>query len=97
MSQEHFNIIKRPVVTEKTSFLREEENQYVFEVAQSATKVDVRQAVEKIFGVRVLDVKTAIVRGKVKRMRRGFGKQPNWKKAIVHVHHEDDIPLFEGA
>jgi large subunit ribosomal protein L23 len=45
----------------------------------------------------VLDVKTAIVRGKVKRMRRGFGKQPNWKKAIVHVHHEDDIPLFEGA
>ena len=97
MSQEQFKIIKRPVVTEKTSTLREEENKYVFEVAQGATKVDIRRAVEQIFGVRVLGVKTSIVRGKVKRMRRGFGKQPNWKKAIVCLHDEDDIPLFEGV
>jgi large subunit ribosomal protein L23 len=92
-----YEVIKRPVVTEKTSHLREEENQYVFEVATGASKVQIRQAVEKIFGVRVADVRTSIVRGKVRRMRRGYGKQPNWKKAVISLQGDDVIELFEGV
>jgi len=97
MSDQLYNVIKRPVITEKSNFLREEENQYIFEVTTKATKVQIRQAVEQIFGVRVLNVHTAVVRGKVKRIRSGLGKLPNWKKAIVSIHADDDIPLFEGA
>jgi len=92
-----YGIIKRPVVTEKTSHLREEEGQYVFEVERGATKIQIRQAVEKIFGVRVANVRTSIVRGKVRRMRRGFGKQPNWKKAVISLQGDDVIEVFEGV
>jgi large subunit ribosomal protein L23 len=94
---DHYGIIKRPVVTEKTSHLREAENQYVFEVDRVATKIQIRQAVEKIFGVRVADVRTSIVRGKVRRMKHGFGKQPNWKKAVIRLQGDDVIELFEGV
>ncbi len=97
MPEQHFKTIERPVVTEKTNLLREELNQYVFQVRRDANKVEIRQAVEKLFGVRVIDVRTANVRGKVKRMRRGYGKEPNWKKAIVTLDDEDSIPLFEGV
>jgi large subunit ribosomal protein L23 len=97
MSDQLYKVIKRPVITEKSNFLREQVNQYVFEVAGKATKVQIRQAVEQIFGVRVINVHTSVVRGKVKRIRSGLGKLPNWKKAIVSIHEDDDIPLFEGA
>lgn len=93
----YFNVIKRPVVTEKTSQLREDEGQYVFEVARDANKVQIRQAIESLFGVRVDDVRTSIVRGKVRRMRTGIGKQPNWKKAVVSLKGDDVIELFEGV
>ena len=97
MSDHLYSVIKRPVITEKSNHLREQENQYVFEVMGKATKVQVRQAVEQIFGVRVLSVRTSVVRGKVKRIRRGLGKLPNWKKAVVNIHADDTIALFEGA
>ena len=94
---DHFSVIKRPVVTEKSSHLREEENQYVFEVASDANKIEIRKAIENLFGVRVADVRTSIVRGKVRRMRRGYGKTPNWKKAVVSLQGDDVIELFEGV
>jgi large subunit ribosomal protein L23 len=85
------------VVTEKSTALREEENQYAFEVALDANKIEIRRAVESNFGVRVLDVRTQVVRGKMKRFRRGFGKKPNWKKAVVTLREGDVIDFFEGA
>lgn len=97
MSSDLYRVIKRPVVTEKTNELRETYNQYTFEVARGANKVQIRTAVEKLFGVTVTDVRTAIVRGKVKRVRRRFGKQPNWKRASVTLRDGDTIPLFEGV
>lgn len=97
MSKSIYQIIKRPVVTEKTNDLREEDNKFVFEVARDANKAQIRDAVEKIFSVRVESVRTSIVRGKVKRMRRGFGKAPNWKRAVVTLHWDDQIELFEGV
>ncbi len=91
------DVLKRPVVTEKSTALREEDNQYAFEVALDANKIEIRRAVESSFGVRVLDVRTQVVRGKMKRFRRGFGKKPNWKKAVVTLREGDVIDFFEGA
>lgn len=92
-----YDVIKRPLVTEKTNQMRDEHNQYVFEVTPSANKVEIRSAVEKLFGVRVVGVQTVIRRGKIKRLRRMFGKQPNQKRAIVTLHWDDSIELFEGV
>ena len=97
MSDTVFTVLKRPIVTEKSNAIREDLNQYVFEVDRKANKVAIRHAVEELFGVKVLDVRTTVVRGKLKRLRRSWGKQPNWKKAIVVVREGDTIPLFEGA
>ena len=97
MSAELYRIIRRPLVTEKTNELREVYNQYAFEVAPDANKVQIRSAVEKLFGVSVLDVRTSIVRGKMKRHRRKVGKSPNWKKATVTLADDDTISIFEGV
>ncbi|MGM0574940.1 MAG: 50S ribosomal protein L23 [Myxococcota bacterium] len=97
MSGSLYSILKRPVITEKTNRLREENNQYVFEVKPDTNKVDIRRAVEALFSVRVTDVRTMGMRGKVKRFRRGFGKKPNWKKAIVTVREGEVIDIFEGV
>lgn len=92
-----YDVLKRPVVTEKSTHLREEKNQYVFEVDRNANKIQIRSAIEAIFSVRVTDVNTVTVRGKRKRFRRGVGKQPNWKKAMVTLRDGDIIDFFEGA
>ena len=97
MSDSIYNILKRPLVTEKTSENRERSNQYAFEVDVSANKIQIRKAVEEICGVRVTDVRTINMRGKVKRFRRGLGKRNNWKKAIVTVRDGEMIDLFEGV
>ncbi len=97
MSDSIYSVLKRPIITEKTNHLRDEANQYVFEVEPGATKVDVRRAVEEIFSVRVTNIRTVNVRGKVKRFKRFLGKRPNWKKAIVTVRDGDAIDLFEGV
>lgn len=91
-------IIKRPLVlTEKGNTLREEENQYLFEVARVANKAQIRNAVEELFDVKVDSVRTMIMRGKMRRMGRGHAKTQNWKKAIVSLREGETIDLFEGA
>jgi large subunit ribosomal protein L23 len=97
MSQDYV-VLKAPLITEKSTQLREGENLYCFEIAKNATKVDVRRAVEKIFGVKVEWVRTARVRGKVKRLGRNVGRRPDWKKAYVRLKEgEKPIEYFEGV
>ena len=92
------DIIKRPLVlTEKGNLLRERENQYLFEVATAANKIQIRNAVETLFSVKVEKVHTMIVRGRMRRMGRGTAKTRNWKKAIVSLKEGESIDFFEGA
>ena len=91
-------IIRRPIVlTEKANLLREKHNQFVFEVARTANKVEIKQAVQKLFNVRVTDVNTMVLRGKDRRMGRGYAKTQNWKKAIVTLKEGDSIDFFADA
>jgi large subunit ribosomal protein L23 len=91
-----FDIIKRPLDTEKVDRLRDRENKFAFEIAMNASKTEVKQAVESLFKVKVVDIKTQIVRGKMRRIGRSSGMRPNWKKAIVTLKDGDAIQLFEG-
>ncbi len=92
-----YHIIKRPVITEKSTDLRELGNYVVFEVDKRATKPQIKKAVEELFNVRVISVKTMIVPGKVKRLGRSVGRVPSWKKAIVKLKEGDKIEFFEGV
>lgn len=92
-----FNVIVRPVLTEKTTSLGEEQRQYCFEVKREANKVEIRQAIEKLFGVKVVDVRTAIQRGKEKRFGRHVAQRSNWKKAYVTLAEGNDIDLLASA
>ena len=87
-------IIVRPVVTEKTTDLQADANQYVFEVAKKANKIEIRKAVEMVFGVRVRKVRTQVVRGSLRRVGAHWGLRPSWKKAIVTLHPDDTIDLY---
>jgi large subunit ribosomal protein L23 len=91
-----FEIIKRPLDTEKLDRMRDRENKFAFEIDMKANKTEVKQAIEQLFKVKVLDVKTAIVRGKFRRLGRTQGQRPNWKKAVVTLKEGDAIQLFEG-
>ncbi|MBW2592266.1 MAG: 50S ribosomal protein L23 [Deltaproteobacteria bacterium] len=93
----HYEIIKRPLITEKTNIQKEEYNKVTFEVDGSANRVEIRRAVEKIFNVRVANVRTMQVRGKVKRRGKILGKRRNWKKAIVTLMAGERIEFFEGV
>ena len=91
------NIIKRPLtLTEKGNILREAQNQYMFEVDRRANKIQITQAVEELFKVKGLEVRTMIVRGHMRRMGRGYAKTQNWKKAIVDVKEGETIEFFGG-
>jgi large subunit ribosomal protein L23 len=90
------DIVKRPLITEKGERGRAAAQQYAFEVHRDATKIQVKGAVEKLFGVHVLAVRTAVQRGKSKRVGKSMGRRPNWKKAIVTLKQGETIPLFEG-
>ena len=89
------SVVIRPIVSEK-SYALLTANKYTFRVHDGAHKTQVRQAIEEIFGVRVLDVRTMKVRPKPKRRGYTAGKTRGWKKAIVQLHPEDHIELFEG-
>lgn len=89
-------IIRRPVDTEKGRILAEVNNTYMFEVNRDANKLQIKNAVERMFGVKVSDVRTQIVRGKWKRRGLKVGRRPNWKKAYVTLAEGDSISLFEG-
>jgi len=88
-------IVKRALITEKGTVLRELRNQYVFEVARDATKIDIKRAVESIFSVKVKEVRTMQVHGKTKRQGRWVGRRNDWKKAIVTLQPDQKIELFE--
>ena len=90
-------IIKRPLITEKSSRQKEAVNQIAFVVDPRANKIQVRQAVEKLFKVKVKAVHTLNLKGKRKRMGRFFGWQSDWKKAIVTLKEGERIEFFEGA
>ena len=90
-----YDVIRRPVVTEKTQVMTDEQNVYAFEVDKRANKVQIRQAVEEIFGVSVLRVRTLVVAPKQgRRARRVFIRKPAWKKAYVTVAPGQSIDLF---
>ena len=95
MPTKHETVV-RPLITEKTSAAYQDRNEYTFEVHPDATKPQIRQAIEDLFGVKVTDVWTANQRGKEKRMGRSVGRRPNWKKAIVKLREGDTIEIFEG-
>jgi large subunit ribosomal protein L23 len=90
-------IVKRPLITEKAERNREASRSFAFEVHRDATKIQVKQAVEKLFNVHVVAVRTAIARGKNKRVGRSSGRRSNWKKAFVTLKDGDTIALFEGT
>jgi len=91
-----FDILRRPVVTEKSTDLQEG-RRYVFEVAPSATKHQVKWAVQEAFDVKVIKVNTMNVRGKRKRYGPGLSKAGSWKKAIVALSPGETITVFEGV
>lgn len=96
MSHEH--ILLRPIaLTEKASMLKNTGNQVVFEVARNANKVQIREAVQALFNVKVESVNTQNYRGKDRRMGRGYAKLQNWKKAIVTLKAGDSIDFFAEA
>ena len=92
-----YQIVKRPLLTEKSDRLREINNQYCFEVAVWANKLEVKAAVESLFGVKVSSVRLQNRIGKAKRMGRFAGKRADWKKAFVTLEEGEAIELFEGV
>jgi large subunit ribosomal protein L23 len=110
MTRAAHHIIKRPLLTEKGTRLKEhggapvgtftEETlkpQVLFEVAMEANKIEIKNAVEALFSVKVVDVHTQVMRGKDKRVGRFIGRRPNWKKAIVTLAQGNKIEFFEGV
>ncbi len=90
-------IIRRPMITEKSTRQKEEGRQYVFEVDRDANKIEIQTAIERLFKVKVLQVRTCNVLGKMKRLGRRSGKRADWKKAVVTLKEGDRIDFFEGA
>jgi len=88
-------IVRKALITEKGTVLRETRNQYFFEVARDANKIEIKHAVESIFHVKVKAVQTLQIRGKVKRQGRFAGKRSDWKKAVVTLLPDQKIELFE--
>lgn len=92
------DVIRRPLVTEKTSIQREDGRTIVFQVARDANKVEIRRAIEQLLGAKVDSIRTAIAHGKVKRQGRYAGRRPDWKKAYVTLSEGQKMPEFlEGA
>jgi large subunit ribosomal protein L23 len=92
-----YQVVLKPLLTEKGTRLKEEGNQYLFRVAKEANKIEIKHAIEHLFKVTVLDVRTTRVRGKVKRLGRFEGQKPNWKKAVATLKAGDSIELYEGV
>ena len=100
MLERYRRIVIRPVVTEKSMAQAEgtlPQNKYTFEVHRSATKIDIRSAIETMFDVSVANVRTMNYAGKDRRVGRSVGRRPDWKKAIVKLAEGESIDMFEGA
>lgn len=87
-------IIRKPLISEKSTFLANVKNAYSFEVDRKADKPQIKAAIEKLYHVKVLEVRTANVEGKTRRTKTGFKKTREWKKAIVKLHPDNKIDLF---
>ncbi len=95
MSPDPRSIIRRVLITEKGTVMREVHQQYLFEVARAANKIEIKRAVEAVFNVKVDSVQTMQMRGKTKRQGRWVGRRNDWKKAIVTLKPDHKIELFE--
>jgi large subunit ribosomal protein L23 len=92
------DVIRRPLITEKTSILREDGRTLVFQVAPNANKIEIKRAVEQLLGSKVASIRTSIAHGKIKRQGRFAGQRPDWKKAYVKLRAGEKMPEFlEGA
>jgi large subunit ribosomal protein L23 len=93
----YYDIIKSPLITEKTTIQKEASNQVSFKVSRIANRIEIKRAVENIFNVKVAGVRTMQVKGKTKQRGRIIGKRKNWKKAIVTLMPGERIDFFEGV
>lgn len=94
MKNDIYNVLIRPLVTEKGTHQSETRNAYAFEVAPEANKAQIKQAVEKVYNVKVLEVRTANRKGKPRRAGYKWGTTSHWKKAVVVLHADHHIDLF---
>lgn len=91
-------VIRRPITTEKTTVIREDGRTLVFQVATGANKIDIRRAVEQLFGSKVESVRTSLAHGKMKRQGKYVGRRSDWKKAYVKLRDGEKLPEFlQGA
>lgn len=97
MSTDHYRILEKPLVTEKSTLMQEQGNRVMFQVKKTANKMQIKDAVENIFKVTVLEVNTINVKPRQRRMGRHVGMSKAWKKAIVLLKDGDKIDFFEGA
>ncbi len=97
MKRDLRTVIRRPLITERASLLQDESNKYVFEVRGDANKIEIKQATELVFEVKVVKVNTTTVPGKIKRLGRFQGRRASWKKAIVTLADYESIDLFGEA
>lgn len=95
--EDAYKIIRRPLITEKSTIQKEMDNQLAFEVDRRANKIEIKKAVERIFKVQVEDVRTMNYQGKRKRLGRSIGRRRHWKKAIVTLKPGQKIEFFEGV
>jgi large subunit ribosomal protein L23 len=92
------DVLRRPLITEKTTVIREDGRTLVFEVARGANKIDIRRAVEQLLGSKVSSVRTSLAHGKVKRQGKYVGRRSDWKKAYVTLREGEKLPEFlQGA
>jgi len=92
------DVIRRPLITEKTSIMREDGRTIVFQVASQANKVEIKRAIEQLLGSKVASIRTSIAHGKIKRQGRYAGRRSDWKKAYVTLRKGEKMPQFlEGA
>lgn len=92
-----YDLIRRPLITEKTNIQKESYNQITFEVDRNANRVAIKRAIQDIFNVKIASVKTIQVKGKIKQRGRIIGKRRDWKKAIVKLMPGERIDFFEGV
>jgi large subunit ribosomal protein L23 len=94
---ELYEVIKKPIITEKATLQKENSNKICLKVDRRANKVEIRQAVEKLLKTQVLEVKTMNILGKQRRVGKKSGKRPDWKKAIVRLAPGKSVEFFEGV
>ena len=92
-----YRVIVKPLITEKSSDQQANHNKYTFQTNLNANKHEIKAAVEELFKVKVMNVRTCVYHGKKTKVGRNYGFKPEWKKAIVTVKEGDSIQLFEGV